>query len=324
MLARLLRFTYLVQFLTGALIGTWGAAELMPTWGAESLALIVVVGFGWIVFWQAVIIGMSMLQSRAAGPLRPWLGATWGEFKAALLIFGLRMPWTWSNPGILMPTGQPAAGKTALPVLLVHGFLCNHRVWDKVAQALRQAGHTVLAVDLEPIFTSIDDYAPQIERAIATLRDHTAAPKVVLVGHSMGGLVIRAWLRAYGAQQAAKIITLGTPHHGTQAKQWMATANGAQMKWQSAWLSELELAESPSTRQLMQLAHTFHDNIVHPQREKILEGAGVTEFSAIGHLQMCLNDGVIAWLLREVAASDGNIDPNELRQQIIATGKPTT
>lgn len=324
MLARLLRFTNLVQFLTGALIGAWGATEWTPTWGTASLALVVLAGFGWIVFWQAVVIGMTMLQSRAGGPLGPWLKAACGEFTAALLIFALRMPWTTSNPGIMTPIGQPVAGLNALPVLLVHGFLCNHRVWDKVAQALRQAGHTVLAVDLEPVFTSIDDYAPQIERAINTLRDQTAAPQVVLVGHSMGGLVIRAWLRVHGAQQAAKIITLGTPHHGTRAAQWVTTPNGAQMTWRSAWLAELARAESPATRRLMQLALTRHDNIVHPQREQVLDGASVTEFSGIGHLQMCLNDGVIAWLLRQVSATDANMGRDGWRQQPLATGEPTT
>lgn len=324
MLARLLRFTYLVQFLTGALIGTWGAVELGPNWNAASLALIVLLGFGWIVFWQAVLIGITMWQSRATGPLGPWLRAAWGEFKAALLIFGLRMPWTTSNPGVLMPTTQSASGKNTLPVLLVHGFLCNHRVWDKVTHALRQAGHTVLTVDLEPIFTSIDDYAPQIERAIGTLRAATGAAKVTLIGHSMGGLVIRAWLRAHGTQQAEKIITLGTPHHGTQAMQCLTTPNGAQMKWHNAWLSELEHAESPSARHLMQLGLSYHDNIVHPQREQVLEGAAATEFRGIGHLQMCLDDEVIGWLLRQVATPGANINPDELRQQPLATGKPTT
>lgn len=303
MLARLLRFTYLVQVLTGALIGTWGAVELAPKWGAASLGLIVLGGVGWVVFWHGVVIGMSMLKSRPTGPLQPWLKAAWGEFKAALLIFGLRMPWTTTHPGVLLPTGHAQLGQNALPVLLVHGFLCNHRVWDKVALALRQSGHPVLAVDLEPLFTSIDDYAPLIERAVATLQAQTGAPQVVLVGHSMGGLTIRAWLRKYGCQHAAKLITLGSPHHGTQASQWVTTPNGAQMKWRSDWLNELGHSETPAQRQLMQLALTHHDNIVHPQREQVLDGAGVTEFSGIGHLQMCLDDGVIAWLLRQVDAS---------------------
>ena len=324
MLARLLRFTYLVQFLTGALIGTWGAAELAPIWSAAWFALSLLAGIGWIVFWQAVVIGMSMLQSRAAGPRGPWLKATWGEFNAALLIFGLRMPWTTSNPGILMPMVQPAGDNTALPILLVHGFLCNHRVWDKVVGALRQAGHPVLTVDLEPIFTSIDDYTTQIERAVCHLKSATGSPQVSLVGHSMGGLVIRAWLRAHGTQQVAKIITLGTPHQGTQATQWLTTPNGAQMTWQSNWLSELAHAESPTTRELMHLGLTRHDNIVHPQREQTLAGASVTEFSGIGHLQMCLDDDVIAWVRQQVAATNSNITPNELRVQQFATGKPTT
>jgi pimeloyl-ACP methyl ester carboxylesterase len=303
MLARLLRFTYLVQVLTGALIGTWGAVELAPRWGAASLGLIALGGVGWVVFWHAVIIGMSMLQSRAAGPLQPWLKAVWGEFRAALLIFGLRMPWTTTQPDLVRYTGSSERGQKALPVLLVHGFLCNHGVWDKVARALRQSGHPVLAIDLEPLFTSIDDYAPLIERAVATLRAKTGAPKVVLVGHSMGGLAIRAWLRKHGSRHAAKIITLGTPHQGTQASQWVTTPNGAQMKWRSAWLSELGQSETPAKRQLMQLALTRHDNIVHPQREQVLDGAAVTEFSGIGHLQMCLDDGVIAWLLAQVGTA---------------------
>ncbi len=302
MLARLLRFTYLVQVLTGALIGTWGAVELAPKWGMASLALIVLGGLGWVVFWQGVIIGMSMLQSRPAGPLQPWLRAVWGEFKAALLIFGLRLPWTTTNPGVLEATGPAEPGRNALPVLLVHGFLCNHRVWDNVAQALRQSGHPVLAVDMEPLFISIDNYAPLIEGAVATLRAQSGAPQVVLVGHSMGGLAIRAWLRAYGSQHVAKIITLGTPHRGTQAPQWVTTPNGAQMKWHSAWLSELGLSETPLKRQLMHLALTQHDNIIHPQREQLLDGAAATEFSAVGHLQMCLDHSVIAWLLRQVEA----------------------
>jgi hypothetical protein len=99
---------------------------------------------------------------------------------------------------------------------------------------------------------------------------------------------------------AAKIITLGTPHHGTLAPQWVNTANGAQMAWGSPWLKELARSETPASRQRMQLAYTQHDNVVYPQRQQLLDGAAVTEFSGIGHLQMCLDEGVIGWLLSEL------------------------
>ena len=304
MLARLLRYIYLAQVLTGALIGTWAAVQLAPRWGASALGLVLLGGMGWVVFWQGVIIAVSMLKSRPAGPLVPWAKAFWGEFKAALLIFGLRLPWATTKPDVLWPTSQPKHGQNALPVLLVHGYVCNHRVWDKVSHALRQAGHPVLTVDLEPLFTPIDDFAPHIEQAVAHLLAQTGAKQVVLVGHSMGGLVIRAWLRTYGAEHAARIITLGTPHHGTQAPQWVSTPNGEQMKWRSTWVTELARDETPTKRQLMHLAWTHHDNIVYPQRDQVLDGAAVTEFSGIGHLQMCLDDGVIHWLLSQVDVSN--------------------
>jgi pimeloyl-ACP methyl ester carboxylesterase len=247
-----------------------------------------------------------MLLSRKPGPLAPWLKTAWGELMAALLIFGLRMPWTRGNPGFMPPTTPTRA---LLPVLLVHGFVCNHRVWDSVTPKLRAQGHSVLALDLEPLLTSIDDYAPSIDQAINRLCRHSGSDQVVLVGHSMGGLAIRAWLRAYGAARASKIITLGTPHQGTQAPQWVSTPNGEQMAWGSSWLAALAQSETPAIRQRMSLVFTRHDNIVYPQREQQLTGARVTEFQGIGHLQMCLNDGVIDWLLRELEVNK----PPEIR-----------
>jgi pimeloyl-ACP methyl ester carboxylesterase len=123
---------------------------------------------------------------------------------------------------------------------------------------------------------------------------------VVLVGHSMGGLAIRAWMRAFGTEKVARVITLGTPHQGTQVPQWFRTPNVRQMAWHSTWLSELSQSETPAHRQLMHLALTHHDNIVHPQREQTLDGVQVTEFIGIGHLQMCIDDDVIRWLVQRV------------------------
>jgi predicted alpha/beta hydrolase family esterase len=298
MLARLLLATYLVQLLTGALLSAWLLADSHQ--GGTLLLLALAGGLAWIVMWQAVIIGIAMLQSRPAGPLAPWVKAAWGEFKAALLIFGLRQPWVRTKPVVLPPLTHAKADPSALPVLLVHGFICNHRVWNKVSNALRHEGHSVLSLDLEPLFASIDDYAPLINRALDSLLSQTGASKVVLVGHSMGGLAIRAWMRAFGTEKVARIITLGTPHQGTQVPQWFRTPNVRQMAWHSAWLTELSQSETPAHRQLMHLALTHHDKFVHPQREQTLDGVQVTEFSGIGHLQMCLDDEVIHWLVEQV------------------------
>ena len=306
MLARLLRGIYLFQLTCGAMLGSYFATQAAQG-GAGALALLWVPACAVLLplLIQFLAITSAMVRSRSGGSWSAWFLAYGGEFKAALRIFILRQPWPHRHNDVQLPlpTASTGQGFAGLPVLLVHGFICNHRVWDDVALALRQAGHTVLAVDLEPLFTSIDDYAPVIERAVTQLLAQTGASQLALVGHSMGGLAIRAWLRAQGAtrfDQVARIITLGTPHQGTRMPEAAMTPNARQMMWQSDWLQSLAACESPALRARMHLALTRQDNVVFPQREQVLPGAHVTEFEGLGHLQMCLDRGVITWVCRQL------------------------
>lgn len=299
MLARLLRRIYFIQLLTGALLGTYAAGQLSQS-GAAALALVLLCALLLPLLLQFVVIGMSMVQSRPERAGSLWWRAFWGEFIAALRIFWLQMPWATAKPEVWYPDTPQQTLPWRVPVLLVHGYICNHRVWDKIARALHQAGHPVLAITLEPLFTPIDDYAPQIQQAVLQLQHATGAAQVALVGHSMGGLVIRAWLRQHGNAPVAKIITLGTPHQGTKIAAWSSTTNTAQMTRHSPWLQALQASETSATRQLMHIALTHHDNIVYPQREQVLAGATVTEFKGLGHLELCLDEEVIQWLLQKL------------------------
>lgn len=77
--------------------------------------------------------------------------------------------------------------------LLIHGAWHGSWCWDKVAPLLEAAGHTVMAPDLpghggDPMPTAdvtLDTYTDRV----CDYLDAAAEP-VVLVGHSMGGLVI--------------------------------------------------------------------------------------------------------------------------------------
>lgn len=292
MLARLLRHALLVQWLAGAALA----------YGLHRLDLLGVVAACLLtVFLPFIVTTLSIVYtavvSRAAEPATAWWKSVWGEAWASCMVFLLRQPWAWAPPAL-----QPARAGAAprLPVVLVHGYVCNHRLWDNIAQALTERGHAVQAVDLEPVFTSIDHYAPIVEEAVQKLLAHSGQPQVVLVGHSMGGLAIRAWLRQYGPAKAAKVITLGTPHAGTQVPQHLPTPNGRQMAWQSPWLAALHASESPAVRGLFEIALTAQDNIVYPQRAQVMPDAPVTVFEGIGHLQMCLHPPLIAWLLQKL------------------------
>ncbi len=185
--------------------------------------------------------------------------------------------------------------------MLVHGYLCNHRIWDALTERLRRAGHPVQEVDLEPVFTSIDNYTARVNQAVESLCRQTGAAHVALIGHSMGGLVIRSWMRAHGTDRVARVLTLGTPHAGTQIVHPYSTPNGRQMVWQSAWLQELAASESAGTRNLMRIALTPQDNIVYPQRQQGLEGVPVTEFEGLGHVELCTNTSVANWVLEQLS-----------------------
>jgi len=122
-----------------------------------------------------------------------------------------------------------------------------------------------------------------------------------LVGHSMGGLAIRAWLRTHGSERVARVLTLGTPHVGTQIPQHIKTPNGIQMTWGSEWLDTLTGAETAAIHRLFHIALTPQDNIVYPQRAQVLPNVTATVFEGIGHLQMCLDPMVIEWLKKQLA-----------------------
>jgi triacylglycerol lipase len=296
MLARLLRWLLLAQVLTGALLGGLvGYASGFAS--SATLGLMLGLGLMLPLLTNALTVTSSLLKSRPAGSGAAWWRACAGELAAALRVFVLRQPWTLAPPQVQAGLGQ----QPGIPVLLVHGYICNHRVWDQMAAALRARGHTVLAINLEPLFCSIDRYAPLVEQGVNQLCAQSGAQQVALVGHSMGGLALRAWLRTYGSSRAARVVTLGTPHAGTRIAPHAPSANGQQMVWQSRWLHDLAASESPATRALLRIALTPQDNIVFPQREQVLPGAPVTVFDGLGHLQLCLAPAVIAWIIAELA-----------------------
>jgi triacylglycerol lipase len=291
MLAKLLRTVLATQLLLGFGIG-WAIAH----WQDWPLWSIVLWGLSLPFLTMVLVDTYSALVSRADEPFSMWIKSLLGEYRAGFVFFLFRQPWASSAPHLLPATGV----EKRIPVVLVHGYMCNHRMWDEIADALRAQGHAVFAVDLEPLFTSIDNYAPVIESAAQALQAHTGQSRVAVVGHSMGGLATRAWLRARGTGRVARVVTLGTPHVGTQIPQHMPTKNGTQMAWGSDWLQQLAKQESQDTRDLFRIALTPQDNIVYPQRAQTLAGVTPQVFEGIGHVQMCLDPAVIAWVQRQL------------------------
>lgn len=212
--------------------------------------------------------------------LRAW----WLEALTCTWVFGWLQPFAHrQQPDWLPPTPTGQRG-----VVLVHGFLCNRGVWLPWLPELRARGHAYVALTLEPAFGSVDDYVAAIDTAMRQVQAATGLPPV-LVGHSMGGLAARAWLRTLAqppAQRVHRILTLGTPHHGTWPARFSHTTNGMQMRLDSPWLQALAASEGAAQRALFSCWYSDCDNIVYPARSATLDGADNHLLQGLGHVHM--------------------------------------
>ena len=212
--------------------------------------------------------------------LRAW----WLEALTCTWVFGWLQPFAHrQQPDWLPPTPTGQRG-----VVLVHGFLCNRGVWLPWLPELRARGHAYVALTLEPAFGSVDAYVAAIDTAMRQVQAATGLPPV-LVGHSMGGLAARAWLRTLAqppAQRVHRILTLGTPHHGTWPARFSHTTNGMQMRLDSPWLQALAASEGAAQRALFSCWYSDCDNIVYPTRSATLDGADNHLLHGLGQVHM--------------------------------------
>lgn len=186
-----------------------------------------------------------------------------------------------------------------IPLLLIHGYNCNRGFWWWLKPRLEAHGGGVATLTLEPLHGDIDGYAEQVAQAVNRLCQATGASQVMLVGHSMGGLAARAYLRRYGELRVARLITLGTPHRGSLLAHLGIGRNARQMEPGSAWLREL--AQTPLPVPCVAI-YSCHDNYVMPQLNARLESAENVALPGVGHLAMSISPVVLEALLAAAAS----------------------
>ena len=274
-----------------------------PGWGAGAALLILL---GYALFLGLEFSALYVVQQPGPAPrarvgqlLRAW----WGEVVTAPRVFFWRQPFrSRAEPDHLPDQNHGARG-----VVLVHGFVCNRGLWNPWMRELRRRNTPHIAINLEPLFDSIDRYPPLIEAAVARLESITGAP-VVLVGHSMGGLAIRAWLRQFQADaRVHRVITIGSPHQGTWLARYGHTVNGKEMRQRGPWLTALAAAE-PATRSTRFTCFYGHcDNIVFPAAAGTLPGAENLHVPGAAHVQMAFQPVVFNEVCRWLSSPPASV-----------------
>ena len=223
------------------------------------------------------------------GPARTlrMIAAEWGAFIANFVVVS-PFEKLWMGPDRLRPSVERP------PLLLVHGYGCSRAAWWWLRHRLEAQGWVVATINLEPIYTDIEHYVGPLAQRIDTVLAETGAVRLILVGHSMGGLVIRAYLRRHGADKVQRVVTLGTPYGGSELARIAFGANGRQMVPGNDWLDRL--ADDGLHVETITLVGP-HDNYVMPQTNLILAGAQSLALDGLGHLAMLYSPRVADALL---------------------------
>jgi pimeloyl-ACP methyl ester carboxylesterase len=198
--------------------------------------------------------------------------------------------------------GSVRADGRARPLLLIHGITCNRSIWRSWLQRLEAAGFgPIWATNLEPVFADIEIHAARVERELRTLRQQSNGTPVAIVAHSMGGLVARAALRRVRSGVISHIITIATPHYGTQLARWFRWLPLQQMCPESAWLRTLNAAQEGDPATALTSIYSLEDNLVVPARSAVFQHARLFELRGFGHVGLLASTEVIECALRALA-----------------------
>ncbi len=227
--------------------------------------------------WQ-VAAGDSVARAGPWPCFKAWLAESW----SAPRVFFWNQPFRWhAVPDQLKPSTQRG-------VVLIHGLVCNRGFWNPWLRELRAAGRVFVAVDLEPVFGSIDRYVEIVEEAIVKVTSATGQPPL-LVCHSMGGLAARAWLRSADGARVHRIVTIGTPHRGTWLARFGRGDNGREMRMGGEWMKRIESERASVQDVRFTCWHSNCDNIVFPPSVATLAGADNRLLPGQGHVQMAFD-----------------------------------
>jgi len=118
---------------------------------------------------------------------------------------------------IISRSPQPSAPDRPAPLLFVHGAFGNAGLWDEhflpyfaaqgyAAHALSLRGHGGSKPQGPRLLTGVADYVRDLDQAVQNL-----GVTPVLIGHSLGGVIVQKWLKHHQAPGAV-LMGSGPPH----------------------------------------------------------------------------------------------------------------
>jgi triacylglycerol lipase len=204
----------------------------------------------------------------------------------------------------------------ATPILLVHGFIENHAIFSVMERALRRRGFQMLtAYDYGLLTHSIPRAAIRLGETIERLVTQSGYERINVIGHSLGGLITRYYVQRLGGDSwVHTLVTLGTPHQGTQLARTAPLLPLVRQLTPSSPIIQ-ELAEpAPGCRTRFIAFHSDIDPVIVPSGNARLDHPDLNvqniSVRGVGHFSLPRN-GRIAFTIAEALRQldDGAASP---------------
>lgn len=294
MVARVARLLFIAWFALLAILAAVGRTSGWTT-GCWIALYALVLGHPTLLAIELLV--ARGVARRTGGTVARWRDMPFAvarEWRSSTVIFGWRMPWRSQA----IDDHLPRTSRGLRGVVFIHGYLCNRGLWNPWMKRLHKLDRAFVAVNLEPVFTHLDDYIPLVEREVRRIEMATGLAPVI-VAHSMGGIVARAWLRSRaarkrsdGTDEAARLITIGTPHRGTWLARLAMAINARQMRVDSDWLTDLSGREPPTLPGLITSWWSECDQIVYPPPAAIYPGSEAKQIRGVGHIALTAREEI--------------------------------
>ncbi len=197
------------------------------------------------------------------------------------------------------PLPQPVERRR--PILLIHGFAqARSNFWFLRPRLAAVGLGPFYSLNLRTKEGDLVHHSRVLSEFIDRVREATGAEQVDVVAHSMGGLVARLAESMGSQRRIRRLVTLGTPHRGTQ----MAYLAPGESAWDMRLDSQLLQSLPKPPRDLIVAISSSHDNVVVPPENARIGPLGRDlEVEGVGHLSL-LTDAKVAMQVARALGED--------------------